>query len=115
MLLKKIKFKYLYISIFSIVLFFIAFFFNDIKKFYFWIAYEEHCLISVMNTKKNISLENASKVCQCMKEQITLNKNQLDTSKLQTKTKIKDKDGKFMPIDQIRYLPLCFQKYGLKN
>ena len=44
-----------------------------------------------MNTKKNISLENASKVCQCMKEQITLNKNQLNTSKLQTKQKLKIK------------------------
>ena len=47
-----------------------------------------------------------------MKEQITLNKNQLNTSKLQTKTKIKDKDGKFKPIDQIRYLPLCFKNMG---
>ena len=112
MLLKKFKFNYLYIVLFSIIIFLTAFFLNDIKKFYFWIAYEEHCLISTMNTKKNISLENASKVCQCMKRKIIVNKNQLNTSKLQTEEKTKDRDGKLKPIDQIRYLPLCLKKYG---
>ena len=115
MLFKKIKFSYLCISLFSIIFFFIAFFFNDIKKIYFWIAYKEHCLISTMNTKKNINLEDASKVCQCMKKQITVNKDRLNTSKLQTETKTKDKDGKLKPIDQVNYLPLCFKKYGLIN
>ena len=97
------------------IIFSIGIFFNDIKKIYFWIAYEENCLISTMNTKKNISLENVSKVCQCMKEKIIFNKNHLNTSKLQTEAKAKDKDGKFKPIDQIQYLPLCLKKYGLTN
>ena len=47
-----------------------------------------------------------------MKEQITLNKNQLNTSKLQTKQKIKDKDGKFKPIDQIRYYHYVSKNMG---
>lgn len=115
MLIKKFKFKHLYLLIISIIFFLIAFYLNDIKKIYFWIAYQENCLISIMNTKKNISLENASKMCQCMKEQILINDNKLNTSKLQTETKTSDKDGKLKPIDQVQYLPFCFKKYGLEN
>ena len=112
MIFTKFKFKYLYILLFSVIIFLTAFFLNDVKKIYFWIAYKEHCLISTMNTKKKISLENASKVCQCMKRKIIVNKNNLNTSKLQTEEKIRDRDGKLKPIDQIRYLPLCLKKYG---
>ena len=115
MLFKKFNLKYLYISSFLIILFITTFFFNDIKKSYFWIAYKENCLIYTINTKKNINLENASKVCQCMQEQITVNKNQLNTSKLHTETKTKDVDGKLKPLDQVIYLPLCLKNYGLKN
>ena len=50
-----------------------------------------------------------------MQEQITVNKNQLNTSKLHTETKTKDIDGKLKPLDQVRYLPLCLKNYGLKN
>ena len=100
--LKKI---FLLPCIFALVL--ITFYWKDIEREFYFLAYKEKCLISLKNQDIAINLKDAKGICNCIIKKIKKNKIKLNTSKLHAYKKIYDEKNQNAPIDQVLYKKQC--------
>ena len=100
--LKKI---FLLPCIFVLVL--IIFYWKDIEREFYFLAYEEKCLISLKNENIVINLNDAKEICNCIIKKIKNNKIKLNTSKLHAYKKVYDEKKQNGPIDQVLYKKQC--------
>ena len=100
--LKKI---FLFPCIFVLVLIF--FYWKDIEREFYFLAYGEKCLISLKNENIATNLKDAKGICNCIIRKIKKNKIKLNTSKLHAYKKIYDENQQKGPIDQVLYKKQC--------
>ena len=82
-------------------------FWDKIEKQFYSLAYKENCLMSIKNEEKDINLDKAKKICNCMLKKIEINNIKLNTSKLHAYKSMYNDEGEKGPIDQLIYKKQC--------
>ncbi len=97
------------ILIFSLI--FTIIFWKDIKEKYFFLAYKEKCLVSIINREKSMGLKKGKMICDCIISKIKENNIKLNTSKLYASKMIDHGSGKQIPIDRALYKIQCIKSF----
>ena len=97
--------------LFIFVLIFTTIFWRDIKEKYFFLAYKEKCLVSIINREKSMNLEKGNQICDCIITKIKENNIQLNTSKLYASKMINHESGKPIPIDRALFKAQCIKSF----
>ncbi len=84
-------------------------FWRDIKEKYFFLAYKEKCLVSIINREKLMDLEKGRQICDCIIIKIKENNIKLNTSKLYASKMINHESGKLIPIDRALFKDQCIK------
>ena len=86
-------------------------FWADIKEKYFYLAYKEKCLVSIINREKLMNLKKGKMICDCIVTKIKENNIKLNTSKLYASKMINNESGKLIPIDRALFKAECIKRF----